>query len=439
MDVLNPALRSPVATESHRRARRHHDICVQLPGTAPPGTDPKIGQGGVGRRQFVRRLRWVPVVPKFSENDCEGDALLVVHMTLEHPNAGWGGIGTAVDLMTSASLKLGLPTAVISPAMPSVAPLAGGVIDLRAVVAGFRSPADVYGATDRVARGVRVAAAMADVLKNLDLRDAVVLVHHEELLSLFDLDISGGTMAYFSHGVSEQEHPDNAELIELGRTLARRRIATCAASRSQAALIETLWGVPANLVRLPLACLLDEPFPAVPRSRGVISAGRMVPQKGFDILIRAIAAMSDQIECSIIAGHGDRGYELECRRLAVELGVNVRWIEWTDRHDLRRRMASTALVAMPSRFEPLGLVAAEAIAVGTPVVGFDVGGLGELLSTAGQDPLTNANENEKVALLAERLKSWLENSPPSHRLALRNFSPEQTQSDLESARIGRKR
>ena len=60
--------------------------------------------------------------------------------------------------------------------------------------------------------------------------------------------------------------------------------------------------------------------------------------------------------------------------------VFVGHIAPADRFEL---LASATLVAMPSRYETYGLVAAEALAVGTPVVAFDIPCLRSIVAGAG--------------------------------------------------------
>ena len=56
-------------------------------------------------------------------------------------------------------------------------------------------------------------------------------------------------------------------------------------------------------------------------------------------------------------------------------GGRIEYLGALDREALNREYARAAVVVMPSRFEGLGMVALEAQAAGTPVVGFDVDGL----------------------------------------------------------------
>jgi glycosyltransferase involved in cell wall biosynthesis len=52
---------------------------------------------------------------------------------------------------------------------------------------------------------------------------------------------------------------------------------------------------------------------------------------------------------------------------------------WLDRTELLRRMRIADVVVVPSRYEPFGLAAVEAMAMGTPVIAMAVGGLGEIV------------------------------------------------------------
>lgn len=120
-----------------------------------------------------------------------------------------------------------------------------------------------------------------------------------------------------------------------------------------------------------------------PRSN-ILYLGRLeIAQKGMDLLMLAFAAITHYTGRTLtIAGSGPD--EARIRALADSLGVSDRvyfigYVAPSDRFDL---LASAEVVAMPSRYETFGMVAAEAVAVGTPVVAFDIPCLRSILSPA---------------------------------------------------------
>jgi glycogen(starch) synthase len=114
----------------------------------------------------------------------------------------------------------------------------------------------------------------------------------------------------------------------------------------------------------------------------VLFLGRVVEQKGFDIGMRAFAALrKTRPELrAMVAGDGPELGPL--RRLAAELGLEdaVEFHSWVAPADVPALMARASLVMMPSRFEPYGLVALEAAQNARPLVGFAVGGLVEAVA-----------------------------------------------------------
>lgn len=114
---------------------------------------------------------------------------------------------------------------------------------------------------------------------------------------------------------------------------------------------------------------------------GVIAAGRMFPQKGFDVFLRAHAATVNKPHMTLI-GDGPERESLE--RLASSLGLNgeVRFSGPQDRESVLAELAGAELIVIPSRRESFGLVALEAMALGKPVVASRVGGLPEILKGA---------------------------------------------------------
>ncbi|MFZ3452208.1 glycosyltransferase [Arthrobacter sp. 7Tela_A1] len=114
-----------------------------------------------------------------------------------------------------------------------------------------------------------------------------------------------------------------------------------------------------------------------PGGEAPIWFGRIVPEKGTALAIRAakLAGMPLDLAGPIY----DRAYfESE---IEPQLGGSIRYLGHLDHVQLRRavRNACAALVT-PRWDEPYGLVAAEALAAGTPVAAFERGALPEILT-----------------------------------------------------------
>jgi len=96
----------------------------------------------------------------------------------------------------------------------------------------------------------------------------------------------------------------------------------------------------------------------------VLALGRLHPNKGFDLLLEALAATRG---ISLwVAGDGAQRRQLE--RLASRLGIaeRVRFLGWRD--DVPALLAQTDLLVCPSLHEPLGNVVIEAWSAGVPVI-----------------------------------------------------------------------
>ena len=131
---------------------------------------------------------------------------------------------------------------------------------------------------------------------------------------------------------------------------------------------------PDRLVVIEPCVELDDFFALPDRIAGpktVIGAiGRFDTQKGFDILIEGLRK-SDRQDIEIhFYGQGDE--EKRLRKLA---GNDPRIVFKGYAKSPEAAMASCDAIAMPSRFEPYGLVAIEAMAAGRPVIASDADGL----------------------------------------------------------------
>ena len=136
-------------------------------------------------------------------------------------------------------------------------------------------------------------------------------------------------------------------------------------------------GLPAEkiVVSPPDPAEFPRPAGTVPGPVDLLYAGQLLRGKGVQVLLRAMALMRRPRMLDVI---GTGNMEAELRALADRLGVagRVRWRGFSA--DVPAWMAAAACVVVPSVWqEPYGLVAAEAVALGRPVVASDIGGLPE--------------------------------------------------------------
>ncbi len=181
-------------------------------------------------------------------------------------------------------------------------------------------------------------------------------------------------------------------------------------------------------------------------------AGRIQPLKAPDVLLRAVAVLLEEtpslrsrLVVPVVGGPSGTGLEHpeSLAQLAAELGVDdvVRFVPPVAQSELARWCAAATLVAVPSYNESFGLVAAEAQATGTPVIGAAVGGLTTVIRDGrsgllvdGHEPRDWANEMRRV-LEDDALRSRLQAGAVEQA---RLFSWERTaQSTLEVYRRAR--
>ena len=353
----------------------------------------------------------------------------LVHAAVESPSSPWGGIASAVRLMCEADVLTGRRSTVLAPGRYT-----GGAPNLG-------TPERIYGAVDRVAEGALLSRELLNGLKGAGGRSGIdVVVHNEELRDLL-VELrsdSRNRVVYYSHGLSSQEHPGQNELDRLQRDVLATGVTVLVASEQQRRELLLLRPKgPVRAIPPPLAlhvarAAAPRPPPEAPLT--LVAAGRTVPQKGFDLLLRAVDACSDAVGAlDLYAGHGAASYEGFCRELAAKCRVSVRWRGWVPQEELIRLLPLYSALIMPSRFEPLGLLAAEAIGAGLPVAGSDTGGLGDLIRASGGVLIPCSPEGPSPAGISSAIRRLpgLVAVPPER--ALRGWSTQQYSDALAGA------
>lgn len=161
-------------------------------------------------------------------------------------------------------------------------------------------------------------------------------------------------------------------------------------------------------------------FYASPDEDIVFYVGRIVREKGIQVLIQAIPEIlkTNPKTKFVIAGKGP--YLDNLRSLAEYLGVAERvyftgFISDRERNNLYR-IADVAV--FPSLYEPFGIVALEAMVTRTPVIVSEVGGLAEFVRDGENGLTVKPNDPQQ---LAEKIRFLLNNKERAREMASRAY------------------
>ena len=191
------------------------------------------------------------------------------------------------------------------------------------------------------------------------------------------------------------------------RAMSRRLDAHVAVGDRAARMVERDVGLPAGSIRT----IHNAVDPATvtrraqtPRGDGplVVGAlGRLVPQKGYDVLLRAVAALGSADIRVRVVGEGPERGTLE--RLAESAGVadRVTFEGWRD--DAPAVLASFDVLVLPSRDEGFPLSIVEAMLAGVPVIATDVGSVGEAITDGETGLLVPPDDPTALATALSRL------------------------------------
>jgi glycosyltransferase involved in cell wall biosynthesis len=313
----------------------------------------------------------------------------VLFLASEYPPFTYGGLGTHVYELTGALARRGVKLGLAVPAHAGYETPPAGIDLLEVPVTGAVSDGEFW---LRFCHEAVVAAERSwgrpDVIHAHDWMTVLGGIRMREALRI---------PLMFSVHLPQLTEP-NVSMESLGLLYA-----DCVMVNSRAVAAELAER------RLPIRALNVVPngvdlgrFSAaapVPRSGTILLVGRLVAQKGVDVALRALVAVLGRCPQArlVVAGDGDQALYL--RRTARFLGIasHVGFVGWQTGDALVALYRQANVVVVPSRYEPFGLVALEAMACGRPVIASQVGGLTEVVVDAGTGYLVPPGDDLRLA------------------------------------------
>lgn len=362
------------------------------------------------------------------------------------PSTAWGGIAAYAAQLAPALARAGHEVHVLSVVReqpPSDAVTADGVHVHRRALVRWRGLGRLTGMTETwrrvlvagsVRREVRRLHLAFDVIETPEwVAQGLALTVRRPAAIVVRLHLSAADILPFIVGPGL----DRSTAVRMEDALARRADVVIASPGHLETEAVRLGLDPARsrAIPCPVPIGASHPLPDGPPVACIL--GRLEPRKGTDTVIRAwpkvVAEVPNArllIKGADTSAPGHPSYLEYLRALALELGVDgaLDFEREGDRDEVEDALRRATVVAMPSRRESFGLVAAEAAAAGRAVVASDLPPLREIVDDGVTGRLVGADDVEgwAVALveaLSDRAHATTWGEAGTQRVAAR-FDPD---------------
>ncbi len=161
-----------------------------------------------------------------------------------------------------------------------------------------------------------------------------------------------------------------------------------------------------------------------PTQKLLVSARRLIGRMGLEMLLSAFNQLHKRDPCArlVIIGDGELRQTLEAQRDRLGLASSVQFIGRVSDVALRDWYRAADIFVLPTiAYEGFGMVTAEALACGTPVVGTSVGATGEILKPLDEDLLATEASASSLLSAIERIAA---STGPAFRASCYHYARE---------------
>lgn len=270
-----------------------------------------------------------------------------------------------------------------------------------ALACGARGGGDTPGTGGRIKHLIYLAEAAALARRCHDQRITHVHAHfgtNSATVAMLAAQMGGAGYSFTVHGPEEFDAP-RALSLGVKSDLARFTVAISSFGRSQLCR----WAAPDTWPHLHVVhCGIEpwrfsEPAPLPTTGLHLCAIGRLTEQKGFGLLIDAMAQCSDIPDLHLtLVGDGDLREFLLAAIARNGLQSRITLTGWLDETRVRETLAASHALVLPSFAEGLPMVIMEAMAAGRPVIATSIAGIPELV-TGDTGWLVPAGDTEALA------------------------------------------
>lgn len=202
-------------------------------------------------------------------------------------------------------------------------------------------------------------------------------------VAMLAAEIGGPGYSFTAHGPEEFDAP---RAHSLGEKVDRARFAVAVSSFSRSQLCR--WAASQNWPRIYVVpCGIESwrfatPAPLPSKGPHLVAIGRLAEQKGFGLLIPAMAqavAQNPGLRLTLV-GDGELRPEIEAEIQRLGLQDHIHLTGWLDEDRLHDALNAATALVLPSFAEGLPMVIMEAMAAGRPVIATYIAGIPELVT-----------------------------------------------------------